>query len=132
MHILSLTVDQAVDSAASPKPQRAVDILGCCTSVTTERLLEDHSTSTTSPPKGSAAPGHLPRRTMHNSHTKDTSILSVAHTDTHTHTHTQLTTDRHGINLKYQATSTCTWSLQFSSVMLFYKKTRFEIQKKSK
>lgn len=64
MHVLSLTVDQAVDSAVFPIPHREVDSLGCCISGTTERLSENQSTSPTSPPSGSAAGGHLPRRTM--------------------------------------------------------------------
>lgn len=66
MHILGkLTVDEAADSAAFPIPHREVGLCGCCISVTTEKLSEDHSTSPTSPPTGSAAPGHLPLRTIH-------------------------------------------------------------------
>lgn len=79
MHILSLTVDQAVDSAAFPIPHREVGSLGCCISVTTERLSENQSTSPTSPPSGSAARGHLPRRTMHRNHTSCIILLILIH-----------------------------------------------------
>lgn len=65
MHVLSLTVHEAVDSVAFPIHHREVDIWGFCISVTTERLSGDRSTSPTSPPAGHAAQGHLPLRTMH-------------------------------------------------------------------
>lgn len=65
VYFVRLTVDQAVDSAAFPIPHREDDFWRCCISVTTEKLSEDHSTSPTSPPTGSAAQRHLLLRTTH-------------------------------------------------------------------
>lgn len=75
MHMLSLTVDEAVDSAAFPTPRREVDLWECCISATTGKLSEDHSTSPTSPPNGSAAQGHLPLRTIRTQCTQKSHIL---------------------------------------------------------
>lgn len=60
-----LTVDQGVESAVSPIPRRVDDFWGFCILATTARLSEDHSSSPTFPPIGSAAQGCLPLHTIH-------------------------------------------------------------------
>ena len=64
MRNLSLTVDEAGDSAAFPTHHEEADLWGCCISATTGRLSEVRSSSPANAPTGSAAGDHLPPRTI--------------------------------------------------------------------
>lgn len=63
MHILSLTVDEAGDSAAFPIPRGEVGLWGSDISGTTGMLSEDHRTSPATAPTRPAAQGHLLQHT---------------------------------------------------------------------
>lgn len=67
-----LTADEVVDFPEFPILHREVDVWGCCTSVTIERLSEGNCTSLTSPPNGFAVPCHL---LLHTTQTQDIHVL---------------------------------------------------------
>lgn len=102
MFALSLT-DEGADAPAFPSPHRPAGPWGRCTSQTTGRLPQAQSTSPTSAPAACAAGDRLPRQTAQ------------------THSLTSRLDGRRSTGVNLASTPTCTWSHQFSSVMLFYK-----------
>lgn len=107
MYVLSLTVDEVGDSVVFPIPRWEADPWGRCISGTTGMLSEAQRTSLTSAPTESAAGGLLPQHTAH------IHIADVMKYGAHVWHST-------GLNLAF--TPTWTWSHQFSSVMLFFKR----------